>query len=151
MKQYPFNQHSSVYPGRDRILDTEKQRQQARRFLENFNRADPEIFDDLITDDFTFRIVTTMDEFPPLRGRREFVQREVATLRRLFPRELNLTIETLICDGPHVAAIAHCDTIANNGKRYQQQYNFYLRFEGDLIAEGREYNDTDLIRKVFLE
>jgi ketosteroid isomerase-like protein len=92
-----------------------------------------------------------MDEFPPLRGRREFVEREVATLRRLFPQGLNLTVETLICDGSHIAAIAHCDTIANNGKHYRQQYNFYLRFEGDLIAEGREYNDTDLIRKVFLE
>jgi len=131
-------------------LDEETQRQRSRRFLENFNHANPEIFDGLITDDFTFRIVTSMNEFPPLRGRREFIEKEVATLHRLFPRGLNLTIEALICDGSHVAAIAHCDTIANNGKRYQQQYNFYLRFEGDLIAEGREYNDTDLIRKVFL-
>jgi hypothetical protein len=24
-----------------------------------------------------------------------------------------------------------------------------IRFEGDLIAEGREYNDTDLVREVF--
>lgn len=132
-------------------MNTEKQRERARQFLENFNRADPQIFDCLITDEFSFRIVSSLDEFAPLRGRREFVEREVATLRRLFPQGLNLTIEALISDGPHVAAIAHCDTIANNGKRYQQQYNFYLRFEGDLIAEGREYNDTDLIRKVFLE
>jgi ketosteroid isomerase-like protein len=50
-----------------------------------------------------------------------------------------------------VAALARCDTIANNGRRYLQRYNFYLRFEGDRIAEGREYNDTDLIRKVFID
>ena len=28
--------------------------------------------------------------------------------------------------------------------------SFYLRFEGDRIAEGREYNDTNLVREVFL-
>lgn len=129
----------------------DNQRERARRFLENFNRADPETFEKLLTSDFSFRIVSSMEEFPPLIGRRHFIEREVATLRRLFPRGLNLTIETMICDGPHVAVLARCDTIAYNGKRYQQQYNFYLRFERDLIAEGREYNDTDLIRKVFLE
>jgi uncharacterized protein len=132
-------------------LNIEDQRERARKFLQNFNGADPRIFEELVADDFTFEIVSSMKEFPPLRGRREFIEKEVATLRRLFPEGLNLTVETIICEGPHVAVLARCDTIADNGKRYQQRYNFYLRFEGDLIAEGREYNDTDLIRKVFLE
>jgi ketosteroid isomerase-like protein len=133
------------------MVNLERQRELARNFLENFNRADPQIFELAITEDFTFDIVSSMAEFPPLKGRREFVEREVATLRRLFPQGLNLTIETIVCEGPHVAALAYCDTIAHNGRRYQQRYHFYLRFEGELIAEGREYNDTDLIRKVFLE
>jgi ketosteroid isomerase-like protein len=132
-------------------VDVEKQRELARRFLENFNRADPNAFELAVTDDFSFQIMSSMTEFPPLNGRREFVEKEVATLQRLFPQGLKLTIDTLICDGPHVAVLAHCDTIAANGRRYQQRYNFYLRFEGELIAEGREYNDTDLIRRVFLE
>jgi len=132
-------------------LNIDNQRERARRFLENFNRADPETFEKLLADDFSFRIVSSMQEFPPLIGRRQFIEREVATLRRLFPQGLNLEIETMICDGPHVAVLARCDTTAHNGKRYQQQYNFYLRFEGLLIVEGREYNDTDLIRRVFLE
>jgi ketosteroid isomerase-like protein len=132
------------------ILDIEKQREQARQFLENFNHVDPRVFEEAITDDFTFAIVSSMAEFPPLKGRREFVEKEVATLRRLFPQGLNMTIEMIICEGPHVAALARCDTIAYNGRRYQQRYHFYLRFDGELIAEGREYNDTDLIRQVFL-
>jgi ketosteroid isomerase-like protein len=37
-----------------------------------------------------------------------------------------------------------------NGKPYRQRYAFYLRFEGDRIAEGREYNDTNLVREVFI-
>lgn len=132
-------------------MDVTQQRALARKFLDNFNRADPRVFEEAVTDDFTFEIVSSMKDFPPLRGRREFVEKEVATLRRLFPQGLNLIIETIICEGPHVTALARCDTIAFNGKRYEQRYNFYLRFQGELITEGREYNDTDLIRKVFLE
>jgi ketosteroid isomerase-like protein len=132
-------------------VSIQRQRERARRFLENFNHPDPHVFQELIAQDFTFQIVSSMKEFPPIRGRDEFVEREVATLNRLFPQGLNLRIEAIICEGPHVAVLARCDTIANNGKPYQQRYNFYLRFEGDLIAEGREYNDTDLIRRVFVD
>ena len=31
-----------------------------------------------------------------------------------------------------------------------QRYHYYLRFEGELIAEGLEYNDTNVVREVFL-
>lgn len=133
------------------MLTAEQKRERARRFLENFNTADPRIFEELTTEDFTFEIVSSMKEFPPIKGRREFAERESATLRRLFPQGLKLHLETIICEGEHVAALGRCDTIADNGKPYRQRYNFYLRFAGDLIAEGREYNDTDLVRRVFIE
>ena len=133
------------------MLTVEETRERARRFLENFNAADPRIFAELTTEDFTFEIVSSMKEFPPIKGRREFAEKESATLRRLFPQGLKLVLETIICEGEHVAALGHCDTIADNGRPYRQRYNFYLRFEGDLIAEGREYNDTDLVRGVFID
>jgi ketosteroid isomerase-like protein len=122
----------------------------ATRFLENFNHADPGVFEDLTTEDFTFEIVSGLTEFPPVRGRLNFASTEAATLKRLFPEGLNLKLETVICDGVHVAALAAADTVASNGRRYTQRYSFYLRFEGDRIAEGREYNDTNLVREVFL-
>jgi ketosteroid isomerase-like protein len=131
-------------------LNIEEQREHARRFLENFNLADPRVFEELVTEDFSFDIVSSMKEFPPVKGRREFAEKETATLRRLFPQGLKLMLEAIICEGPHVTALAHCDTVAHNGKHYRQRYHFYLRFEGDLIAEGREYNDTDLVRRVFI-
>ncbi|HUN60174.1 MAG TPA: nuclear transport factor 2 family protein [Candidatus Binataceae bacterium] len=131
-------------------MASEEQRRIAIEFLENFNRADPEVFARLITDDFRFEIVSSLEEFPPIVGRREFAVKEAATLKQLFPEGLKLEIETVIGDGPHVAVLAHADTVAMNGKRYLQRYAFYLRFEGDRIAEGREYNDTNLVREVFI-
>jgi ketosteroid isomerase-like protein len=127
-----------------------EQRAVAIKFLENFNHADAKVFEELTTEDFTFEIVSGLKEFPPLRGRQNFASTEAATLKRLFPEGLKLKVETVICEGEHVAALAAADTIASNGRRYRQRYNFYLRFEGDRIAEGREYNDTNLVREVFL-
>ncbi|MBF6570890.1 MAG: nuclear transport factor 2 family protein [Candidatus Binataceae bacterium] len=120
------------------------------RFLENLNHPDPAVFEELIAEDFSFGIVSAMTDFPPIRGRRNFATSESAILRQLFPSGLNLKIETVICEGVQVVALGEADTIANNGRRYHQRYSFYFRFEGDRIAEGREYNDTDLIRRVFL-
>jgi ketosteroid isomerase-like protein len=131
-------------------MNLNEQKAIAIKFLENFNHADPEVFDELVTDDFAFEIVSSLKEFPPIRGRQAFVNTEVATLKRLFPGGLNLKLDTVISEGPHVAVQATCDTVAQNGRKYAQRYFFYLCFEGAKIARAREYNDTNLIREVFL-
>jgi ketosteroid isomerase-like protein len=127
-----------------------QQRERARRFLENFNHADPAVFAELITEDFSFAIMSGLKEFPPIHGRRNFADGESAALKRLFPDGLKLVLGTMVSDGPHVFVLAEADTIAAKGRPYRQRYAFYLRFEGELIAEGREYNDTNLVREVFL-
>ena len=131
-------------------MTQEQQKALARRFLENFNTADPAVFAELITENFTFEIMSGLAEFPPARGRENFAQGEAAALKRLFPDGLKLKLSAIISEGPHVVALGEADTLAAGGRMYKQRYAFYLRFEGDLIAEGREYNDTDLVRRVFL-
>jgi ketosteroid isomerase-like protein len=127
-----------------------EQKQAVVRFFENFNDPKPDVFEDLIAEDFTFEIVSGLREFPPIRGRRNFARTETENLRKYFPNGLKLKIHQVISEGPHVAIIAEADTIVSTGKRYHQRYNFYLRFEDGLIKEGREYNDTNLIRECFL-
>jgi len=125
-------------------------KERAIRFLENFNHPDPQVFAELITDDFSFAMITTMKEFAPVRGKATFARIETERLNALFPDGLRMKVDTVICEGPRVAVQARCDTVAMNGRRYVQRYHFYLRFEGDLIAEALEYNDTNLVREVFL-
>src|SRR5712692_1698701 len=131
-------------------LTQDEQKERARRFLENFNPADPQVFAELITEDFTFAIMSALKEFPPMHGRHQFADGESAALKRLFPHGLGLRLGTIISDGPHVVVLGEADTVAAGGREYRQRYAFYLRFEGELIAEGREYNDTNLVREVFL-
>jgi ketosteroid isomerase-like protein len=125
-------------------------KERAIRFLENFNDPDPRVFEELITDDFKFAMITTMKEFAPVHGKEAFARMETERLKALFPDGLRMKLGTIICDGPQVAIQAECDTVAMNGRRYVQRYHFYLRFEGELIAEGLEYNDTNLVREIFL-
>jgi ketosteroid isomerase-like protein len=128
----------------------DEQKNRARRFLENFNPADPAVFAELITENFSFAIMSNLKEFPPTSGRAKFAESESAALKRLFPQGLGLRLSLIVSEGPHVMALGEADTVAALGRRYHQRYVFYLRFEGDLIAEGREYNDTNLVREVFL-
>jgi ketosteroid isomerase-like protein len=127
-----------------------QQKERVVRFLENFNHPDQRVFEDLITDDFRFEMITTMNEFAPVRGKTAFARSETERLNALFPGGLKMKLITIISEGPNVAVQAACDTVAMNGRRYVQRYHFYLRFEGELIAEGLEYNDTNLVRDVFL-
>jgi ketosteroid isomerase-like protein len=120
------------------------------RFLENFNHPDPRIFEELTTDDFRFEMITTMKEFAPVLGRAAFARAETERLNALFPDGLKMKLGTIVCEGTQVAVQAACDTVAMNGRRYVQRYHFFLRFEGELIAEGLEFNDTNLVREVFL-
>jgi ketosteroid isomerase-like protein len=130
-------------------MNLDKRKACAIKFLENFNHADPAVFAELVTDDFRFEIVSGLKEFPPIIGGQEFAVKEAHALKQLFPSGLNLKFETVIGEGEHIVVLAHADTVAMNGKPYNQRYAFYLRFEGDRIAEGREYNDTNLVREVF--
>ena len=116
-------------------------KERAIRFLENFNHPDPRIFEEIVTDDFRFEMITTM---------KEFARAETERLLALFPDGLKMKLGAIVCEPPHVAVQASCDTVAMNGRRYVQRYHFYLRFEGGLIAEGLEFNDTNLVREVFL-
>jgi len=133
-------------------MNADEQKRATTRFFENLNliHPDPAVFEELIAEDFTFEIISGIKEFPPIKGRRNFALKETENIRTYFPNGLKLKIHQIICEGPHVAVIAEADTIVSTGKRYHQRYNFYLRFENGLIKEGREYNDTNLIREVFL-
>ena len=131
-------------------MNLEQQKERALTFLKNFEKPDPKVFEDLITDDFEFEMMGRLPGVAPTRGKDAYVKNTPKLLKAMFPNGLNMKFHSTIAEGPHVAIQAECDTVAMNGRRYVQRYHFYLRFEGELIAEGLEYNDTNLVRDVFL-
>src|ERR1700674_3305710 len=85
----------------------------------------------------------------PTRGKHKFMANMPKTLTAMFPNGLNMKLLTIVAEGPHVAVQAESDTVAGNGKKYANRYHFYFLFDGDRIAQVREYNDVNLVREVF--
>ena len=85
---------------------------------------------------------------PPVKGH-EGLRNFVRGLKAMMPSGLGLRIDTVICEGDHCAIQAESNTVAANGKKYNNRYHFDIRFDGDKIAEVREYCDTNHAREVF--
>jgi ketosteroid isomerase-like protein len=67
----------------------------------------------------------------------------------MFPNDLNVKLVTVVAESPHVAIQAESDTVAGNGKKYTNRWQFYFLFDGARLAQVREYNVVNLVREVF--
>ena len=131
-------------------MNLEQQKERALKFLKNFEKPDPQVFADLIADDFEFEMMGRLPGVAPTRGKEAFLKSTPAVLKAMFPNGLNMKFHSTIAEGPHVAIQAESDTTAGNGKKYANRYHFYFLFKGDKIAQVREYNDTNHVREVFM-
>jgi ketosteroid isomerase-like protein len=85
----------------------------------------------------------------PIRGKHKFMASMPKTLTAMFPNGLNMKLLTVVAEGPTVAIQAEADPVAGNGKKYANRYHFYFLFDGDRLAQVREYDDVNLVREVF--
>ncbi len=131
-------------------MNLEQQKERALTFLKNFENPEAKAYVDIIADDFEFEMMGRLPGVAPVRGKDAFLKGMPATLKAMFPHGLNMKFHTIIGEGPHVAIQAESDTTAGNGKKYANRYHFYFLFEGDKIAQVREYNDVNHVREVFM-
>ncbi len=129
-------------------MDAAAQKQRALAFLEQMNHPDANVLAELIADDFEFEFMMRASGVKAQK-RDEFLKWFPKIMKSWFPNGLNMKFHTVVAEGPHVAVQAEADTIAGNGKRYSNRYHFFIRFEGDRIAQAREYNDTNHVRETF--
>lgn len=127
-----------------------EEKEKALAFLKCLENPDPKVMADMITDNFEFEMMGKLPGIEPIRGKQTYVSAMPATLKTMFPKGLKIKFGTVIADGPHVAIQAESEAVAANGKRYANRYHFYLRFDGDKIAQVREYNDVNHVREVFM-
>jgi len=129
-------------------MDAAAQKQRALAFLEQMNHPDASVLAPLISDDFEFEFMMRAPGVK-VQKRDEFLKWFPKVMKSWFPNGLNMKFHTVVAEGPHVAVQAEADTIAGNGKHYTNRYHFFIRFEGDRIAQAREYNDTNHVRETF--
>lgn len=66
----------------------------------------------------------------------------------LFATRYTARAVNIIGEGAFVVAEVLGDVETHRGDRYDNEYCFVFRFEGDRIAEVTEYCDTELIARV---
>ncbi|MGA9721734.1 MAG: nuclear transport factor 2 family protein [Candidatus Binatus sp.] len=120
----------------------------ATEFLSEFEDPDPVRLATMVANDFEWKVMTRMEGIPPVKGH-DGLMNLARMIKAMMPGGLGLKIETVICEGDRCAVQAESNTVAANGKKYNNRYHFDIRFDGDKIAEVREYNDTNHAREVF--
>jgi len=120
----------------------------ATEFLSEFRDPEPARLATMIASDFEWKVMTRMEGMPPVKGH-EGLRNLVKVLKQMMPSGLGLRIHTVICEGDRCAIQAESNTVASNGRKYNNRYHFDIRFDGDKIAEVREYCDTNHAREVF--
>ena len=120
----------------------------ATEFLSEFEDPDPVRLATMVSNDFEWVVMTRMEGMAPAKGH-EGLKNFAKGIKVMMPGGLGLKIETVICEGNRCAVQAESNTVAANGKKYNNRYHFDIRFDGDKIAEVREYCDTNHAREVF--
>jgi uncharacterized protein len=127
-------------------MNTAEMKEAVIEFLKEFEDPDPIKLEVLVSNNFVFQVISSGNE--PLRGK-EGARSLAKNLKAALPNGLNMKFGTIIAEGDHAAVQCESDTKAVNGRRYNNRYHFYFRFEGDKIAEVKEYCDTQHAREVF--
>jgi uncharacterized protein len=127
-----------------------EQKETALRFLREFENPDAARLGAMMAGDFTYELMMRTEGAQTRFNREEALRNFVVMLKAMAPSGFNLKFGTVISEGPHVAVQCESNTVAGNGKKYANRYTFYFRFEGDKIAELREYCDTNHVREVFM-
>jgi len=120
----------------------------ATEFLSEFEDPDPVRLATMVSNDFEWTVMTRMEGMAPTKGH-EGLKNFAKGMKVMMPGGLGLKIYTVICEGNRCAIQAESNTVVANGKKYNNRYHFDIRFDGDKIAEVREYCDTNHAREVF--
>jgi ketosteroid isomerase-like protein len=126
-----------------------QQKERAVEFLSMLENPDPAKIEPIVADNFEWRVMTRMAGFAPVKGK-DALKGFAKGLKAMMPNGVNMKFGTVFSEGNHVSVQCESNTTAANGRKYFNLYHFYLRFDGDRIAEVREYCDTNHAREVFV-
>ena len=126
-----------------------QQKERAVQFLSMLENPDPAKIEPIVADDFEWRLMTRMEGFAPVKGK-EALKGFAKGLKTMMPNGVNMKFGTVFSEGNHVSVQCESNTTAANGRKYNNIYHFYLKFDGDRIAQVLEYCDTNHAREVFV-
>jgi len=130
----------------------ESRKQRAVAMVEHCEKANADVVETMISDDFTFRLMEGTGEgvtpsSPGPVGKKDSLQ-FLASVADSTSEGMNLTIDLAIEEGDNVGLFGRSDAHSKTGKAYRNVYCWHFQFNGDKITSFHEYCDTHLSRTI---
>lgn len=129
-------------------MTTAKNKQTIQRMYAAMESGDHSVFGESVSPNYSWRLAGHSSWSLLFEGQ-EAVRRDL--LKPLFARfatKYTSKLTSVIGEGDIVVAEIRGEVTTIDGERYNNEYCFIFRFEGDLIVEMVEYCDLDLIERV---
>src|SRR5579862_104787 len=131
------------------LMTPAEQKERAVELLKQLENPDIAKLESMVADNFEWRVMTRMPGFAPMKGK-DALKGFAKGLKAMMPNGVNMKFGVVFSEGNNVSVQCESNTTAANGRKYNNLYNFYIRFAGDKIDQVLEYCDTNHAREVFV-
>lgn len=133
-------------------MSTERNKALASEFLGRFSANDLAGVMASFTDDATWWIPGRREQIPTAgQHDRKRIERVFAAMADAMKGGLAMTVKSMIAEGDEVAVEAQSRGELKNGRVYEQQYHFRMRFRDGKLCEVREYLDTQHVWDIWFK
>jgi ketosteroid isomerase-like protein len=131
-------------------MNTELNKQVARRFYERFDANDIAGVLDTMAEDSRFWIAGKPGSNGSIGWHtKPEMARMFKAMTAQMPRGLRMTVDALIAEGDKVALEVHSHGELSNGRVYENEYHALITVRDGKIAEVKEYMDTQHVHQVW--
>ncbi len=121
---------------------------QVRNIFSGLAAGEPDKFFAHVDDRVNWRVMGTHPMAGEYRSKKEFREATFAKLGKLFPEGLRLYMRGILVSGDRAAVELYANATSKDGVRFNNEYCWICRFEGERIVEVRAYLDSALVQKL---
>lgn len=139
-------------------MTREEKQAMAATLLHGSASGDAAAVASVINPDFTFRFMQKAEswsadgiETSATLDRDNYLKSGVPVSNQITRDGMHFTLELFVLDGDWLAVFGHSNATSLQGKPYNNEYCWRIRFSGEGISELREYCDTHHAYEVLFE
>jgi ketosteroid isomerase-like protein len=121
---------------------------QVRNIFSGLAAGEPDKFFAYVDDHVKWRVMGTHPMAGEYKSKKEFREATLEKLGKLFPEGLRLYTRDVFVSGDRAAVELYANATSNDGVRFNNEYCWVCRFEGERIVEVRAYLDSALVQKL---
>ena len=117
--------------------------------MDSISGGDLQPLFDAMADDVTWRWMGVEQWNKTFVGRQEVVQELFGGVAETLSPPFRVEVHRIFADGAHIVVEHTGRNETPDGRQYNNNYCWILRFDNGLIREIREYMDTQLVTETF--